>query len=129
MKMDNEEIKTRLLFDLSELNMPVDEVDLVIRPFSKTFYGRYFPVYDEKKVKPKIHIYPFQENGELIDYDVVLAYCGIHELCHHIQHTNTSWQRLKGIAHDPQFWQLYNHYVLKAIRKGLIGGDKCEIAI
>ena len=58
--MSQEELKTRLLSDLSHINLPVYEVDLLIRPFSKTFYGRYFPVYDDKRVKPKIHIYPYE---------------------------------------------------------------------
>ena len=54
--MSTEELRTRLLSDLSQLNLPIYEVDLFIRPFSKTLYGRYFPVYNEKETKPKINI-------------------------------------------------------------------------
>ena len=47
--LSKEELKIRLLSDLSQINMPVDEVDLFIRPFSKTFYGRYYPVFNDNK--------------------------------------------------------------------------------
>ena len=59
--MNQEELVTRLLSDLAHLRLPLDEVEVVIRPFSKTYYGRYFPVHDEKEVKPKIYIYPYIE--------------------------------------------------------------------
>lgn len=120
--MTREELlKTRLIFDLAHIGMPIDEVDLVLRPFSKTYYGRYFPVYDDKKVRPKIHIYPYaNKEGEIMKYDSILE-TAIHELCHHIQYTSGSFVRNRGVMHDPQFWKLYNHYVNKATKYSLIG--------
>lgn len=124
--MNQEELKTRLLFDLSQVNLPVDEVELSLRPFSKTYYGRYFPVYDDKETKPKIYIYPFENtNGDLMDYDVILQ-TAIHEFCHHVQYTSGSFVRSKGVMHDPQFWKLYNHYVERARKYQLIGGEVSE---
>lgn len=124
--MNPEELKTRLLSDLSHLNLPVDEVDLFIRPFSKTFYGRYFPVYNEEKVKPKIYIYPFENSdGDLMSYDQILD-TTIHEFCHHIQYTNSCFVRNKGVMHDTQFWKLYNHYIERAKRYQMIGGESIE---
>lgn len=121
--MSQEELKTRLLFDLSQVNLPVDEVDLFIRPFSKTYYGRYFPVYNDKETRPKIYIYPYENtDGDLMDYDVILQ-TAIHEFCHHIQYTSGSFIRNKGVMHDPQFWKLYNHYVDRARKYQLIGGE------
>lgn len=124
--MSQEELKTRLLSDLSHINLPVDEVDLFIRPFSKTFYGRYFPVYDEKQTRPKIYVYPYENKEEdLMNYDMILE-TTIHEFCHHIQYTSGSFVRNKGVMHDAQFWKLFNHYKERAVKYQLIGGDVCE---
>lgn len=124
--MSQEELKTRLLSDLSHINLPIDEVDLFIRPFSKTFYGRYFPVYDEKQIKPKIHIYPYEnEDNDLMNYDKILE-TTIHEFCHHIQYTSGSFVRSKGVMHNTQFWKLYNHYTERAKKYQLLGGETSE---
>ena len=121
--MNQDELKTRLLFDLSQVNLPVDEVDVFIRPFSKTYYGRYFPVYDDKIVKPKIYVYPYENTqGDLMNYDTILE-TSIHEFCHHIQYTDDSFVRNKGVMHDTQFWKLYNHYIERAKKYQLIGGE------
>lgn len=124
--MSQEELKTRLLSDLSHINLPVDEVDLFIRPFSKTYYGRYFPVYDEKWTRPKIYVYPYENTDEdLMNYDMILE-TAIHEFCHHVQYTSGSFVRNKGVMHDTQFWKLFNHYVDRAKKYQLIGGETCE---
>lgn len=124
--MSQDELKTRLLSDLSQISLPVYEVDLYIRPFSKTFYGRYFPVHNEKQVKPKIYIYPYEnEKEELMTYDKILE-TSIHEFCHHVQYTSGSYVRNKGIMHDTQFWKLYNHYMNRAKKYQLLGGELCE---
>lgn len=124
--MNQDELKTRLLSDLSQISLPVYEVDLYIRPFSKTFYGRYFPVHNEKQVKPKIYIYPYEnEKDELMTYDKILE-TSIHEFCHHVQYTSGSYVRSKGIMHDTQFWKLYNHYMNRAKKYQLLGGELCE---
>ena len=39
--MSQEELYHKLLTDLKTLNLPIDEVDIVLRPYSKTYYGRY----------------------------------------------------------------------------------------
>lgn len=119
-------LMTRLLSDLTRVKLPVEEVDLYIRPFSKTYYGRYFPVYNDNKLKPKIYIYPYEnKEGDFMDYDQILK-TAVHEFCHHIQYTNSSFVRNKGVMHDPQFWRLYNHYVERAEKYRLIGGVPSE---
>ena len=121
--MNEEELKTRLLSDLSMLNLPVYEVDLFIRPFSKTFYGRYFPVYNDKETKPKIYVYPYENiKNELMSYDTILE-TSIHEFCHHIQYASGSFIRNKGVMHNTQFWKLYNHYIERAKKYQLLGGE------
>lgn len=127
--MSQEELKTRLLSDLAQINLPVDEVDLFIRPFSKTYYGRYFPVYDENKTRPKIYVYPYENTEEdLMSYDLILE-TSIHEFCHHIQYTSGCFVRNKGVMHDTQFWKLFNHYIERARKYQLIGGEICEKVI
>ena len=123
--LDSEVIKARLLSDLSMIGLPMNEVDLFIRPYSKTFYGKYYPVYDEDCVKPRVFLYPYEQNGELMDYDTILAFGGIHEMCHHLEYTDPSWVRLKGVAHDVKFWKLYSYYVMKAQRYDVLGGEVC----
>lgn len=124
--MSQEELKTRLLSDLSQINMPVDEVDFYIRPFSKTFYGRYYPVPNDKVVRPKVYIYPYENvNEDLMDYGIILQ-TAIHELCHHIQYTSGSYVRNRGVMHDTHFWKLYNHYINRARNYQLIGGEVYE---
>lgn len=120
--MSKDELKTRLVSDLSQINLPVEDVDIFIRPFSKTYYGRYFPVYDENKVKPKIYLYPYEnKEGDLMCYDTVVETL-IHEFCHHIQYTSGSFVRNKGVMHDTNFWKLYNHYIKRASKFQIIGG-------
>lgn len=121
--MSQEELYSQLLCDLQQINLPIDEVDIYLRPFSKTYYGRYFPVHNDKEHKPKIYVYPYENTkGDLMSYDSIIT-TAIHELCHHIQYTNGSFVRVKGVMHDPQFWKLYNHYVERATRYNIIRGD------
>ena len=119
----NEDLKAKLLSDLSLINLPIDEVDLYLRPFSLTYYGRYFPVYNEKRVRPKIYLYPYEnDKGDLMCYEQILE-TGIHEMCHHLQYTSGSFVRNKGVMHNTNFWKLYNHYIDRAKKHKLIGGD------
>lgn len=125
-----EELKARLLSDLALLSLPIDEVDLFMRPFSNTYYGRYFPVREDKGVvRPKVYIYPYKNTkGELLDYGRILD-TAIHEMCHHLQYVSGSYVRVRGVMHDPNFWKLYNHYIERAKKYELIGDDKIEKTI
>ncbi len=118
--MSNNEFRHRLLTDLRRLGLPVDEVSIYLRPFSKTFYGRYFPSYDGGF--PKIYIYPYEEDGSFMSYRKILE-TAVHEFCHHIQYS-TGHKRVKGVMHDSQFWNLYNQYTYNI--KDENGGDVVE---
>ena len=109
--MNINELKERLTKDLTLLKLPINEVKLCMRPYSTTYYGRYYPVYDDKRVEPKIYIYPFKsKSGVIYPYYEVLC-TTIHEMVHHIQHSSSDFVRIKGVMHDPNFWKLYNHYI------------------
>lgn len=100
----------KLKRDLEDLGLPYKEVVLVIRPFSKTYYGRYYP----SDTKPKIYLYPYANKcGALDNYDLILSTV-IHELVHHIQYTDPNFDRIKGVMHDAKFWEIYNYYIGKA---------------
>lgn len=117
--MITEKLKNRLTADLSSLGLPVGEVNLVIRPYSSTYYGNYFPKYD-KEGKPRIYIYPFRDRGgRMYEYSFVVD-TFIHEMCHHLQHTDPRWIRVEGVMHDPEFWRLYNKYIFRAKLTGVI---------
>lgn len=117
-----EELRERLLRDLSLINMPVDEVDFYFRPYSKTYYGRYFPVRDFRD-RPRVFIYPYASKcGELMSYSKVFSIC-VHEMCHHIQYMDSSFVRNKGVMHNTTFWKLYNHYMERAERFELIESE------
>lgn len=110
------ELQHRLLQDLRSLRLPVDEVDVFFRPFSKTYYGRYFPAYSRHRAR--IFVYPMSSpNGDLLSYNLVLD-TAIHEFCHHIQYVD-GLVRVKGVMHNEQFWRLYNHYTSRAREIGL----------
>lgn len=118
----DEKLYHRLFFDLHRLKMPVDEIDLYIRPFSKTYYGRYFPSEDGR---PRIFVYPFANKSNSLCYSYTLILTtAIHEMVHHIQYTDPNFKRYKGVMHDTQFWQLYNHYVNRARKLHLIKEDR-----
>ena len=110
--MSVSELQCRLLSDLRSLKLPVDEVEVFFRPYSKTYYGRYYPAQTSED-RPRLFVYPFENRrGDLMSYDTVLN-TAIHELCHHIQYAS-GHVRVKGVMHDEQFWQLYNRYVSRA---------------
>lgn len=123
--MTEKELFCRLTKDLSRINMPVDEVEISIRPYSKTYYGRYFPK------SSRLFIYPYADDNLFMSYEKILINT-IHEMCHHIQYTDPNFIRIRGIMHNPQFWRLYNHYISRAYILGIIsevGNEKEAYAV
>ena len=109
-----EVLKDRLLKDLYKLDLPVGEVNVELRPYSKTYYGNYFP--DDARV----WLYPYSdEEGRYLSYNKILE-TGIHEMCHHIQHNDSNYNRKNGVMHDIDFWGLYNFYIAKAKNLGVL---------
>lgn len=112
--MTTEELKHKLISDGSELKLPIEEIELEIRPYSKTYYGRYYPTVCEDLQLPKVVLYQYEtkECDTEIDYEILIS-TFIHEMVHHIQYMNPFHQRKKGIMHDENFWKLYNRYIEK----------------
>lgn len=116
--MNEDDLMTRFLSDLSSIGLPVYEVTVQFRPYSKTYYGRYYPTKDEKRSKPRVVLYPYEVNGDFMDYNLIIEN-GVHEFCHHIQYFSGSFIRRKGVMHNEQFWKLYNHYMKRAYKLGI----------
>ena len=117
-------MKYRLLTDLRSLELPIDEVEIFVRPFSKTYYGRYYPTCSDRL--PKIYVYPFESDGSVMPYETVLNIV-IHEMCHHLQYRQ-GYNRKFGVMHNTQFWKSYNFYIEHAKRLNLYE-DREEVAI
>lgn len=113
----------RLDSHLRELGLPVDEVDLLIRPYSSTYYGNYYPSLDPE-VKPRIFIYPYsnKKGTALYPYSQILS-TTIHEWIHHLQYRDPNFVRIKGVMHNPEFWRLYHQYMKQAYEKNLIAKE------
>ena len=117
--MNKEDLMTRFLSDMSTLGLPVEEVDVEFRPYSKTFYGRYYPSLDEKRKRPKVVLYPYEQDGCFMCYQTIIQN-GIHEFIHHLQYVSGSFVRRKGVMHNTEFWKLFNFYMKRAEKFGLI---------
>lgn len=117
--LSEEELQCRLSSDLQKLKLPVDEFDIVVRPYSKSFYGRYFPEYGGKVAEVRVYPYQYKKFKVMFPYSTVL-YHTIHEVCHHIQYTDPNYVRKKGVMHDPQFFSLLERYVNRAVDLGLL---------
>lgn len=103
--MSERELYYKLLGDLNMLSLPVEDVEIKFRPYSKTYYGRYFPS------KQQIFLYPYRDKkGNFLEYDKILETV-IHEFIHHLQHSDPTFKRRKGVMHNTDFWRKYNHYV------------------
>ena len=119
-KVDEAELYQRIMFNLVEMGMPIDEVTIELRPYSVTYYGRYFPN------TKKIYVYPYEnKEGDFMSYSDILCTI-IHEMVHHIQHQDPNFKRQKGVMHNPQFWQLYNHFLDRAIDLNILKREEAR---
>ena len=113
----------RLCEDLSMIGLPVNEVEISIRPFSESYWGRYFPLYEDSKYDiPKVYVYPYKKDNVMYSYPTCLE-TAIHEMVHHLQYSDPKWKRFKNVAHDTDFWRKYNHYMFLAKISGVIPYD------
>lgn len=117
--MNEEDLMTRFLSDMCSIGLPVDEVEVKFRPYSKTYYGRYYPSVNEDRVKPHVVLYPYEKDGSFMSYSLIVTN-GVHEFIHHVQYTSGSFVRKRGVMHNQHFWKLYNFYMKRAERLGLV---------
>lgn len=114
MILDKDNLRTRLMSDIKVLGLPTDFI-LDIRGYSKTYHGRY----DIKSSTVIIYPIRYKESKLAYNYSKLLRET-IHEVIHHYQWKHTEYKRIKGIMHNPEFYELENWYIRKAIILGLI---------
>lgn len=98
----------RLLKDMKAIGIPTD-FTLEIKPYSKTYFGRY----DPNSNKVTVYVYEDKDCTRMMSYEEILL-TSIHEAVHSIQWNDKSFVRRKGIMHDADFFRLYNMYSDKA---------------
>ena len=103
-----QELYHKLIGDLKRVGITPD-FTLELKPYSKTYYGRY----DPNTNKVTVYIYEDPECRRLTNYrDLLLTL--IHEAVHSIQWHDKNFVRRKGVMHDADFHRLNNMYSDKA---------------
>lgn len=109
------------LFKIGLLDKLTDAT-LKIKPYSKSFFGRYF--FKDKRIN--IYMCSNKDLTSVYAYPDLLKTM-IHEACHHIQYHNGTYVRRRGVMHDSNFWKLYNHYIELAVKEGILNsGHRIE---
>ena len=112
-----QELYHRLLSDLKQVGIK-PSFTLELRPYSKTYYGRYDPNLD----KVTVYLYEDKARTKLTKYEELLL-TTIHEAVHAIQWHDKSFVRRKGVMHNADFHRLYNMYAERA-KVHFTGGEK-----
>ena len=99
-----QELYHRLLTDLRKVGI-TEKFDLILKPFSKTYYGRYDPNVD----RVTIYVYEDKACTRAYKYEELLLTL-VHEAIHCIQWHDKSFVRRRGVMHDADFHRLYNMY-------------------
>lgn len=99
------ELYTALLRDLESLGVDTSKFKLVLRPYSKSYYGRYF----SKTKKIFLYIYRDENLMYLFPYKQLLE-TALHEAVHAIQYSQKNYVRVKGVMHDTEFKTLFAKY-------------------
>ena len=105
-------LKERILNDLIKIGIDTKGFELVLRPFSKSYYGRYLP----KTQKVFVYVYADKELNNLYPYNQLFRTV-LHEVVHHIQWSDPEYVRIKGVMHNTEFYRLYNKLLRKHERK------------
>lgn len=95
-----------ILKDLSNLGIDCTSFELLLKPYSKTYLGRYFTL----KKRVVVYVYKDKERTTVFNYKDLID-TTIHEVCHHLQWSDPEYTRVKGVMHNNEFWKLYNSYI------------------
>ena len=117
--MSIDELRTKLLNDLRELNINTDGMTLVVKPYSKSFYGRYYP----KDNRIFLYAYKDPERTCMYPYNQLMKTL-LHEMVHFIQWNDPEYVRVKGIMHNEEFYRIYNSLERQYKRKVMMNRVK-----
>lgn len=106
--MKFKELHDRIISDLNRLGIDTKGFDLILKPFSKTYLGRYYTV--QKRIV--VYVYRNSARSELFSYGELFRTI-LHEVAHHLQYCDPEYVRVKGVMHNAGFYKLYNKLVIK----------------
>lgn len=106
------DLKERMISDLKTLNVNVKGFELVLRPFSKTYLGRFNP----NNRKLFIYVYKDSHCTTLYSYGQLFDTL-LHEVTHFIQWSDPNYERIKGVMHNSDFHKIYNKLLNEYKRK------------
>lgn len=109
--MQVQKLYSELLNDIKDLGIRAD-FKLILKPYSKSFYGRYNP--NNRKII--LYVYSNEELTKMYSYEELLLTL-IHEVVHCIQWDNPNYKRVRGIMHDAEFKRIYSEYSKRAKTK------------
>lgn len=117
--MSVDELRTKLLNDLRALNINTDGMTLVVKPYSKSYNGRYFPKDN------RIFLYAYRDPNRTCMYPYSrLMKTLLHEVVHFIQWNDPEYVRVKGIMHNEEFYRIYNSLERQYKRKVMMNRVK-----
>ena len=102
-----QDLEIRLRNDLSKIGLNA-EFTLSIRPYSKSYYGRY-----DIRTNTIILYVQKTPKGEMYSYEELLL-TTIHEAIHCLQWNDPLFKRVKGVMHDVEFKRLYSVFENRA---------------
>lgn len=121
-------LRDKLLCDLRTLNIDVEGFELVLKPFSKTYYGRYSP----KNRRITLYVYSDEKCTKQYRYSQLFE-TTLHEVVHFIQWTDPDYVRVKGVMHNAEFYKIYNRLLSihkrKRVLKRVIETPKIRTAV
>lgn len=99
-----QKLYNRLMKDIRDIGIK-EEFKLVLKPYSKSYYGTYNPNSNT------ITLYVYSDKGctKVFPY-LNLLLTLVHEAIHCKQWKRKDYRRVKGIMHDEEFKILYNVY-------------------
>lgn len=106
------DLEHKLLSDLRALGIDVRGFELVLKPFSKSYYGRYVP----RSKKIFLYAYEDSETTTMYRYSNLFKTL-LHEVVHHIQWSDPDYVRIKGVMHNEEFYKIYNRLLAEHNRK------------
>ena len=117
--MSIDELRTKLLNDLRALNINTDGMNLVVKPYSKSYNGRYYPKDN------RIFLYAYKDPNRTCMYPYFrLMKTLLHEVVHFIQWNDPEYVRVKGIMHNEEFYRIYNSLERQYKRKVMMNRVK-----
>lgn len=107
-------VQHQIVNDLTNMGVP-SGYSLVVRSYSKSYYGRYFP----NKKRIFVYLYRDSKLTKERDYNSLFRTV-LHEVTHFLQYSDPYFVRKRGVMHNPDFYRIYNDLVRDAINETII---------